>query len=77
MKDSVSPSFVDLNEFMKNLGYKESDENQDLKKLKLFFEEREDVPEIYLNINEKEHWLELSEKDEMYRGEIIKSLKKD
>jgi len=44
--------------------------------MKLFFEteDPEDHAELYVNINEKEHWLEIREKDESYRRQIIKFL---
>ncbi len=43
---------------------------------KLFFqgEKDDDYAELYLNINEDEHWIELKEKDEEYRPIIIKLL---
>jgi hypothetical protein len=43
---------------------------------KLFFqgEKEDDYAELYLNINETEHWIELKEKDEEYRPIIIKLL---
>ena len=44
--------------------------------MKLFFEteDPEDYAELYVNINDKEHWLEIREKDEEYRKQVIKFL---
>lgn len=43
---------------------------------KLFFQGKSDdeYAELYLNINEAEHWIELAEKDRDYRAQIIKFL---
>jgi len=44
--------------------------------MKLFFEteDPEDYAEFYVNINEKEQWLEIREKDQSHRRQIIKFL---
>jgi hypothetical protein len=69
-------AFVDLNEFAKAKFGKEAIPHTDAKEMKLFFENNDpdDYAELYLNINEKEHWLELREKDEGYRSQVIKFL---
>lgn len=69
-------AFVDLNEFAKAKFGKDAISHTDAKELKLFFEteDPEDYAELYLNINEKEHWLEIREKDEEYRRQVIKFL---
>jgi len=43
---------------------------------KLFFQGKneDDYAELYLNVNDKEHWIELEEKDEEYRPILIKLL---
>ncbi|RZK59016.1 MAG: hypothetical protein EOO91_06435 [Pedobacter sp.] len=40
-------------------------------KFKLFFESNEGVPELFFNINTEERIIELKEKDNAYRAEII------
>lgn len=69
-------AFVDLNEFAKAKFGKDAIPHADAKEMKLFFEteDAEDYAELYLNINEKEHWLEIREKDEDYRRQVIKFL---
>lgn len=73
---SASLAFVDLNEFAKAKFGKDAISHTDAKEMKLFFEteDPEDYAELYVNINEKEHWLEVREKDESYRRQIIKFL---
>ncbi len=69
-------AFVDLNEFAKAKFGKDAIPHTDAKEMKLFFEaeDPQDYAELYVNINEKEHWLELREKNEDYRRPIIKFL---
>jgi hypothetical protein len=71
---SVKPTFVDLNEFARAKFGKEAIPSSDEKDMKLFFEaeDPEDYAELYININEKAHWLEIREKDEGYRKQVIK-----
>lgn len=73
---SARLAFVDLNEFAKAKFGKEAIPGTDAKEMKLFFEteDPDDYAELYLNINDKEHWLELREKDEGYREQVIKFL---
>jgi len=73
---SAKLAFVDLNEFAKSKFGKDAVPGTDAKEMKLFFEteDPEDYAELYVNINDKEHWLELREKDEGYREEVIKFL---
>jgi len=73
---SAELAFVDLNEFAKSKFGKEAIRHSDAKEMKLFFQTDypDDYAELYLNINDKEHWLELKEKDEGYREQIIKFL---
>ncbi|MBK7292200.1 MAG: hypothetical protein IPI78_19380 [Chitinophagaceae bacterium] len=44
--------------------------------MKAFFEAEnpDDNAELYININEAEHWIEIKEKDEGYRKQVIKGL---
>jgi len=73
---SAKLAFVDLNEFARAKFGKDAIPDTDAKELKLFFESEDpnDYAELYVNINEKEHWLELREKDESYRENVIKFL---
>jgi hypothetical protein len=73
---STKLAFVDLNEFAKTKFGKDAISHTDAKEMKLFFEteDPEDYAELYVNINEKEHWLEVREKDESYRRQVIKFL---
>ena len=74
--NSPKLAFVDLNEFAKAKFGTEAIPHMEAKQMKLFFEteDPEDHAELYVNINEKEHWLEIREKDESYRRQIIKFL---
>jgi hypothetical protein len=71
---SAQLAFVDLNEFAKAKFGKDAISHTDAKEMKLFFETVDpgDYAELYVNVNEKEHWLELREKDENYRKQVIK-----
>jgi hypothetical protein len=70
---NISVNFVDLDAMAAQLGAS-SNSNSDEKQYKLFFEKESDVAEMYLNINEKQGWIELKEKDSEYRDSIIKFL---
>jgi len=64
---------IDLNEFANDkLGAKISI-IAGLKEMKLFYEpaNENDYAELYLNINDNEHWVEVMEKDEEYRKAIL------
>ena len=69
-RQTISATVFSLNEKKVNLA------KNDYYKLKLFFEEdNEDLySELYLNINTGTQEIELNEKDEEYRGSIIKVL---
>jgi hypothetical protein len=71
-------TFIDMNEFAKKELGQEISGIAGLKELKLFFEsgKEKDYAELYLNINEKEHWIEVVEKDEEYRKPILSLLTK-
>jgi hypothetical protein len=72
--NSVSVTYVNLDEFAKSLGAQDGGQYKTENQYKLFYEgEKEgDYAELYLNINPTEHWIELKEKDEEYRPIIIK-----
>jgi hypothetical protein len=76
--NSVSVTYVNLDEFAKSLGAQDGGQYKTENQYKLFYEgEKEgDYAELYLNINPTEHWVELKEKDEEYRPIIIKLLRK-
>ncbi len=69
-------AFIDLDEFAKKEFGQVPGDNNGLKSLKVFFEsENEDeYAELYININEKDYWIELKEKDEGYRKGVLKSI---
>jgi len=69
-------AFIDLNEFARvQLGQEPSNKTT-AKEMKAFFEAEnpDDNAELYININEAEHWIEIKEKDEGYRKQVIKGL---
>ena len=76
--NSISVTYVNLDEFAKSLGAEDGGEYKTQNQYKLFYEglNEEDYAELYLNIDPTEHWIELREKDEEYRPVIIKFLKK-
>ena len=69
-------AFIDLNEFAKSRFGKETVNKSTAKEMKVFFEAEnpDDNAELYININETEHWLEIREKDEGYRKQVNKGL---
>ena len=71
---SKRTAFIDLNEFAKAKFGKEPVNRTTAKEMKVFFEAEnpDDNAELYININEAEHWLEIREKDEGYRKQVIK-----
>ena len=73
---SIKISFIDLDEFAKSQFGKEPVNKSETKTMKVFFESEnpDDNAELYININEKEHWIEIKEKDEGYRKPILKDL---
>ena len=74
--NSAKLAFVDLNEFAKAKFGTQAIPHMEAKEMKLFFEteDPEDYAEFYVNINEKEQWLEIREKDQSHRRQIIKFL---
>lgn len=74
--DNISVPYVNLNEFAKRVGGNIGAQGTTTTMYKLFFEdENGNYAELYLNINDSEHWIEIREKDEEYRPTIIKFLK--
>ncbi|MBL0055082.1 MAG: hypothetical protein IPP31_02610 [Chitinophagaceae bacterium] len=68
--------FIDLDEFAKKQFGQYPNNPSGSRGLKAFFESEieDDYGEIYINLNEKEHWIELREKDEGYRKAVLKGL---
>lgn len=68
--------FIDLNEFAKAQFEQQSANKTTAIEMKVFFETEnpDDNAELYININETEHWVEIREKDEGYRKQVIKGL---
>ena len=75
--NSISVTYVNLDEFAKSLGGQDGGQYKTENQYKLFYEGKKegDYAELYLNINPTEHWIELKEKDEEYRPIIIKFLR--
>lgn len=69
-------TFIDMNEFAKDHLGQTISGIEGLKEYKLFFEsdKDEDYAELYLNVNEREHWIEVQEKDAGYRKPILRLL---
>jgi hypothetical protein len=73
---SVSASYVNLSEFAKSVAGSQDKDSSTIDEYKLFFENKTDEAELYLNINPKDKWIELREKDPEFRATIIEILKK-
>jgi hypothetical protein len=69
-------AFIDLNEFAKVKIGRELSNRTAAKEMKIFFEDEnpDNNGELFININDEEHWLEIREKDEGYRKQVIKGL---
>jgi hypothetical protein len=72
--NSVSVEYVDLSAFAKSLGGSVPNNESNIMEYKLFFKNKDDEAELYLNIKTKEQLVEIDEKDEEYRPTIIKIL---
>jgi hypothetical protein len=68
--------FIDLDEFAKKEFGQAPNDPSGSRGLKAFFDSgnEDDYGEIYINLNEKELWIELKEKDEGYRKAVLKGL---
>ena len=77
LTDIITVDCMNMGDYIDSLN-KQSDGNYTSTKsqYKLFFQGKEenDYAELYLDVNEKEHWIELGEKDEEYRPILIKLL---
>lgn len=72
---SIPVEYVDLSEFAKSVTGKTDDASTTTSEYKLFFGSKDDEAELFLNINPKDMWVDLREKDEEYRPSVIKALK--
>jgi hypothetical protein len=72
----MKTSFIDLDEFAKKEFGQAADNSSGTKALKVFFDtgNEKDYGEIYININEREKWVAIKEKDEGYRKQVLKAL---
>jgi hypothetical protein len=73
---SIPASYVNLKEFARSVADKSSD-SDDIDEYKLFFENKQDEGELFLNVNDKDHWVEFREKDQEYRPVIISMFSKN
>lgn len=71
---SKGVAFIDLDALAKSQFGNVPVNKTSAKEMKIFFEAEnpDDNAELYININEKEHWVEIKEKDEGYRKQVIK-----
>jgi hypothetical protein len=69
-------AFIDLNEFAKHQLGQQVDTSPTLILMKIFFESdnQDDYAELYINISEEQKWIEIKEKDEEYRKQVLKGL---
>lgn len=76
--DFISADCMNMGDFADSLNKQSNGSYTSTAENKLFFQGKKenDYAELYLNINEVEHWIELKEKDEEYRPIIIKLLTK-
>lgn len=73
--DFISADCMSMGDYVDSLN-KQNGKYETQAQNKVFFQgaKDEDYAEIYLNINEAEHWIELKEKDEEYRLAIVRLL---
>ena len=71
---SISIGYVNLGEFAKSLGGT-PESNSNTTEFKLFFTNKNDEAELYLNIKSGKRIVEIKEKDQEYRPTIIQMLK--
>jgi major membrane immunogen (membrane-anchored lipoprotein) len=73
---STKITFINLDEFAKKELGNYPDDSSGTMGLKVFFDSgpEDDYGEIYFNVNEKKHWVEIKEKDDGYRKQVIKAL---
>lgn len=72
----INVTYVNLKEFAKAVAGQEGQYTA-ANEYKLFFEGKsdEDYAELYLNVNSKDNWVELREKDEEYRPILLRFLR--
>ena len=74
--NTLNVTYVNLKEFAKSVTGQEG-EYTAANEYKLFFEGNndDDYAEIFLNVNSKDNWIELREKDEEYRPIVLRFLR--
>lgn len=74
--DFISADCMNMGDYVDSLNKQSNGSYTSIAENKLFFQRKneDDYAELYLNINEAEHWIELKEKDEEYRPVIVKLL---
>ena len=74
--DIISADCMNMGDYVDSLNKQSNGSYISVAENKLFFQGKseDDYAELYLNINEAEHWIEIKEKDEEYRPIIIKLL---
>ena len=74
--DFISADCINMGDYVDSLNKQSNGSYTSTAENKLFFQGKNegDYAELYLNINEAEHWIELKEKDEEYRPIIVRLL---
>jgi hypothetical protein len=78
-KQEIVVNYADLGGLSKSLSQQPAnDPNESSRDFKLFFAGKKETEyaELYLNVNAKEHWIEIREKDEEYRPALLKFFSK-
>jgi len=73
----INVTYVNLKEFAKAVTGQEGQYTA-ANQYKLFFEGKDDeeYAEVFLNVNSEENWIELAEKDEEYRPDLLRFLRR-
>jgi hypothetical protein len=74
--DFISADCMNMGDYVDSFNKQSNGSYTSTAENKLFFQGKneDDYAELYLNINDAEHWIELKEKDEEYRPIIVKLL---
>lgn len=74
--NDINVTYVNLKEFAKSVAGQEGQYTA-ANQYKLFFEGKdEEYAEVFLNVNSEENWIELAEKDEEYRPDLLRFLRR-
>lgn len=76
--DRITGDCINMGEYIDSLNKQDNGEYSAVAQYKIFLKGNDDGnhAELYMSINEKEHWVELGEKDKEYRPIIIALLTK-